>query len=226
VDLVLGIIGGTSLLYADLPPLRMRTVATPYGQAEVRVGDFALLMRHQHNLPPHRINYRACLAALAILGVDTVVAFGSTGSLRPAIRPGSIVIPTDYLSITDIPSIHECTIGHICPRLDADLIRTLGELVSDALTGGVYAQTRGPRLETAAEVKALAKVADIVGMTVASEATLAMELDMRFAAVCTVDNYANGLGEEALTFEQVLATSRKNARRMESILEIIVENCA
>jgi len=223
VRIVLGIIGGTSLLFADLPPLEETTVATPYGRAEVRTGAFALLMRHQHNLPPHRINYRACLAALAILGVDTVIAFGSAGSLRPDIPPGSIVIPTDYLSATDIPSIHECTIGHICPRLDADLIRSLGELIPEARVGGVYAQTRGPRLETVAEVRALACAADLVGMTVASEATLAMELDMRFAAICTVDNYANGLEETALTFDQVLETSRANARRMEKILENIVE---
>ncbi|WP_292517961.1 MTAP family purine nucleoside phosphorylase [Methanoculleus sp.] len=223
---MLGIIGGTSLLFADLPPLERTTVATPYGKAEVYTGGFALLLRHQYSLPPHRINYRACLAALAILGVDRIVAIGSTGSLQPAIPPGSIVIPTDYLSVTDIPSIHECSIEHVRPELDADLVRTLGELVPEARVGGVYAQTRGPRIETVAEVRALAKVADIVGMTVASEATLALELQMRFAAVCTVDNYANGLGDETLTYEHILATSRANAQRTERILESIVERLA
>ncbi len=64
-------------------------------------------------------------------------------------------------------------------------------------------------------------------MTVASEATLALELGMRFAAVCTVDNYANGLGgEETLTYEHILATSRANCRRTEKILENIVERFA
>jgi len=226
VLLVLGIIGGTSLLFADLPPLAKTTVATPFGKAEVHAGAFALLLRHQHNLPPHRINYRACLAALAILGVDTVVAFGSAGSLKPEIPPGSIVIPNDYLSVTDIPSVHECTIDHIRPELDADLVRTLGELVPEARMGGVYAQTRGPRIETVAEVKALARAADVVGMTVASEATLARELGMRFAAICTVDNYANGLGEETLTYEHILETSRANCRRTEKILTTIVERLA
>ncbi|MDK2916540.1 MAG: 5-methylthioadenosine phosphorylase [Euryarchaeota archaeon] len=223
---MLGIIGGTSLLFANLPALEKTTVATPYGKTEVHTGEFALLLRHQHNLPPHRINYPACLAALAVLGVDEIIAFGSSGSLKPEIAPGSIVIPTDYLSVTDIPSIHECTIGHVRPELDADLVRTLAELVPDARTGGVYAQTRGPRIETIAEVRALAKVADIVGMTVASEATLALELGMRFAAICTVDNYANGLGDETLTYEQILATSRANSRRTEIILEKIVERLA
>jgi len=223
---VLGIIGGTSLLFADLPPLEKTTVATPYGKAEVYTGAFALLLRHQYSLPPHRINYRACLSALAILGVDRIVAIGSTGSLKPEIPPGSIVIPTDYLSLTDIPSIYECSIEHVRPELDADLIRTLGELVPEARVGGVYAQTRGPRIETVAEVKGLSKVADIVGMTVASEATLALELGMRFAALCTVDNYANGLGSETLTYEHILATSRANAKRTGDILEKIVERLA
>ena len=223
---MLGIIGGTSLLFADLPPLEKTTIATPYGKAEVHTGAFALLMRHQHNLPPHRINYRACLAALAVLGVDTIVAFGSAGSLKPGIPPGSITIPTDYISVTDIPSIHECTIDHIRPELDADLIRTLGELVPEARVGGVYVQTRGPRIETVAEVRALARVADIVGMTVASEATLALELGMRFAAICTVDNYANGLGEETLTYEHILETSRENRLRTGDILTKIVERLA
>ena len=224
--LVLGIIGGTSLLFADLPPLERMTVATPFGRAEVRTGAFTLLMRHQYNLPPHRINYRACLAALAILGVERIVAFGSAGSLKPEILPGSIAIPVDYLSVTDIPSIHECTIDHIRPELDADLIRTLGELVPEARVGGVYAQTRGPRIETVAEVRALARDADIVGMTVASEATLALELGMRFAAICTVDNYANGLGEETLSYEHILETSRANRLRTEEILTRIVEQLA
>ena len=223
---MLGIIGGTSLLFADLPPLEKTIVATPYGKAEVHTGAFALLMRHQHNLPPHRINYRACLAALAVLGVDTIVAFGSAGSLKREIPPGSIAIPTDYLSVTDIPSIHECTIDHIRPELDADLIRTLGELVPGARVGGVYVQTRGPRIETVAEVKALARVADVVGMTVASEATLALELGMRFAAICTVDNYANGLGGETLTYEHILETSRANRLRTGDILTKIVERLA
>lgn len=223
---MLGIIGGTSLLFADLPELEKTTVPTPYGKVEVHTGEFALLMRHQHNLPPHRINYPACLAALAALGVEEIVAFGSTGSLKQEIAPGSIVIPTDYLSATAIPSIHECSIDHVRPELDADLVRTLGALIPGSRVGGVYAQTPGPRLETVAEVKALAKIADIVGMTVASEATLAIELGMRFAAVCTVDNYANGLGEETLTYEHILAISQANCRRTEIILEKIVERLA
>ena len=63
---MLGIIGGTSLLFSTLPSLEKRTVSTPFGSAEILGGDIVMLMRHQHGLPPHRINHRAHLAALAI----------------------------------------------------------------------------------------------------------------------------------------------------------------
>ncbi len=90
---MLGIIGGTSLLFSTLPSLEKRTVSTPFGSAEILSGDIVMLMRHQHGLPPHRINHRAHLAALAIAGVDRIVAFGSSGSLKPKIKPGSLLIP-------------------------------------------------------------------------------------------------------------------------------------
>ncbi len=121
VVLMLGIIGGTSLLFSTLPSLEKRTVSTPFGSAEILSGDIVMLMRHQHGLPPHRINHRAHLAALAIAGVDRIVAFGSSGSLKPKIAPGSLLIPTDYISLTDIPSIHDHEIEHVRPELSKDL---------------------------------------------------------------------------------------------------------
>ncbi len=220
---MLGIIGGTSLLFSDLPDLEKKTVATPFGTAEVHLGEIALLMRHQFSLPPHRINFRASLAALAITGVDRIVAFGSVGSLKKEIQPGSIVIPTDYMSTTDIPSIHDHAIDHVMPEIDEKLSSVLAELIPEAKKGGVYAQTRGPRIETVSEVKALVEFADVVGMTLASEATLAKELEMKFAAICMVDNYAHGLNHEVLTYEHILKTAKENKERTERILENIVE---
>jgi 5'-methylthioadenosine phosphorylase len=219
---MLGIIGGTSLLFSTLPSLEKRIVNTPFGSAEILGGDFVMLMRHQHGLPPHRINHRAHLAALAIAGVDRIVAVGSSGSLKPKIAPGSLLIPTDYISLTDIPSIHDHAIQHIRPELSKDLGHELSKLVSPARSGGIYVQTRGPRIETVAEVNSLGWIADVVGMTLASEATLACELGMEFAALCTVDNYANGLGDQVLTYEHILSTSRENRARTEEIVTNII----
>ena len=84
-----------------------------------------MLMRHQNGLPPHRINHRANLAALALSGVDRIIAFGSSGSLNLEIEPGSLLIPTDYISLTDIPSIHDHAIEHVRPELSKDLSNQL-----------------------------------------------------------------------------------------------------
>jgi 5'-methylthioadenosine phosphorylase len=220
---MLGIIGGTSLLFSKLPRLNKVRVATPFGPADLLTGDIVMLMRHQDGIPPHRINYRANLAALALAGVDRVIAFGSSGSLRPEITPGSLLIPTDYVSLSDIPSIHDHVIEHVRPELSEALANELSLAVPEARFGGVYVQTRGPRIETVAEVKELATFADVVGMTVASEATLACELGLEFAALCTVDNYANGLGGEVLTYEHILNTSRTHKHRTEEIVATIIE---
>lgn len=221
---MLGIIGGTSLLFSNLPNLEKRTVSTPFGPADLLVGDIVMLMRHQHGLAPHRINHRANLAALALAGVDRIVAFGSSGSLKIPIVPGSLLIPTDYISMTDIPSIHDHSIEHVRPELSKELAEHLSAIVPSARFGGIYVQTRGPRIETVAEVQALSAVADVVGMTVASEATLACELGMKFAALCTVDNYANGLGGEVLTYEHILSTSREHRRRTEEVFSNIISH--
>ena len=220
---MLGIIGGTSLLFSTLPDLEKRQVQTPFGTAELLSGErLVMLMRHQYGRPPHRINFRANLAAMAIAGVTDIVAFGSTGSLKPKIAPGSLVIPTDYISLTDIPSIHDHAIEHVRPEISDALAKRLASLVPEARFGGVYIQTRGPRIETIAEVKALAWVADVVGMTVASEATLARELGMNFAALCTVENYANGLGDEVLTYEHMLEIARLHRDRNEKMVNTII----
>jgi 5'-methylthioadenosine phosphorylase len=221
---MLGIIGGTSLLFSELPRLDTSRVATPFGPVDLLCGDrLVMLMRHQNGIPPHRINYRANLAAMAIAGVDRIVAFGSSGSLKPEIAPGSLLIPTDYISMSDIPSIHDHAIEHVRPELSEGLAKELSRIVPAARLGGVYVQTRGPRIETIAEVKALASIADVVGMTVASEATLACELGIDFAALCTVDNYANGLGGEVLTYEHMLNTSREHRHRTEEIVATIID---
>ena len=222
--MTLAIIGGTSIRFSSLPPLEERIISTPFGKTQVLCGDISILQRHQGNVPPHRINHCANLSALAILGVDRIIAFGSSGSLKREIIPGSVVIPSDFMSLFDIPSIHDHTISHVMPQISRRLGRELAHEFPAAHEGGVYVQTRGPRIETVAEVKVLAGVADIVGMTIASEATLACELGMEFAAVCTVDNYANGISDEIMSWEQVLETSKKFSERTREMIGSIIEH--
>ncbi|NLX48274.1 MAG: MTAP family purine nucleoside phosphorylase [Methanospirillum sp.] len=219
----LAVIGGTSLIDCNLPPLEPRAVQTPYGAATLLEGrETLLLQRHREGRPPHRINHRAHLAALALLGADRVVLIGSTGSLRREIPPGSLLVPGEYASLAPIPTVHDHAIVHASPGFSPGLSERLAAIAPGASRGGVYVQTPGPRLETRREIRALAAWGDVVGMTCASEAALANELGLEVAALCTVDNYANGIGDREVSFEAVVAAARANCERTGAIVARIM----
>jgi 5'-methylthioadenosine phosphorylase len=223
---MLGIIGGTSLLEFTFAEWKKKVVHTPYGSSHLLItSDIALLMRHQNQRAPHRINYHAHIAALAISGVDRIIGFGSTGSLKTSIKPGSLVIPDDYFNLSFSPTVFNHTIGHILPEFSPFLIKQLSDVIPDAHLGGTYIQTNGPRIETAAEIRWMSEVADIVGMTIASEATISRELNIPFAAICSVDNFANGLSSELVTYDQIVSNSRLYKERTEQVLGTIFEQC-
>ena len=206
-------------------------VDTPYGKPSgpVRIGlvgstEVAILARHGagHGIPPHRINHRANLWALKELGVRRIVALSSVGSLRRDLRPGALAVPHDYMCLGELPTFYDDKVVHATPTLD-DTVRKA--LLAAAKRSGVpararavYAQTRGPRLETKAEIRLLSDYADVVGMTMASEATLAAEADVGYASLCTVDNYAHGVAAKTLSYEEILRGARKNAKKVAALL--------
>ena len=223
---MLGIIGGTALLAAKLPPLHKQTIATPFGSTDLYRGTFIFIPRHQKNTPPHNINHKANLAACKILGVDRLILIGSTGGMKQTYRPGTLVLPDDYYAPWLIPTLHDNDIRHVPPAIDPQLRQQLADLIPDAL-GGTYLQTRGPRFETRAEIQSLAPHTDIVGMTIASELTLANELGIPAAALCTVDNYANGIGgADAPDYNEIIAVAKQNGDRISKLLTKIVETLA
>ena len=234
---VVGLIGGSGLRGTSfLATGDARDLDTPYGrpsQAPVvgRLGDtrIVFLARHgaDHRIPPHRLNHRANLWALRELGATLLLATASTGSLKKAIRPGSFVVPHDFVAFWDIPTYHDDDVVHATPGLDPHLRDMLVSAGKDAgasvRSRGVYVQTSGPRLETPAEIRHFATLGDVVGMTMASEATLASELGLPYAAVCSVDNYCNGIVERPLTFDQIRATQERNMDALRRILEKTLE---
>jgi len=223
---MLGIIGGTALLQARLPPLEKIRVATPFGPVQARVGKIVFISRHQNDTPPHRLNHRAHLAAMKILGVDRLIIIGSTGSMHDDLPPGSIVVPDDFFSPWDISTLHKNDIVHTPPSVDAGLREALLGIVPEG-RDGTYFQTLGPRFETRSEISFFARDTDVVGMTAASELTLANELGIPAAALCTVDNYANGVGgASAPDYDEIVAISRRNGDRITDIITKIVEKLA
>jgi len=222
---LIGIIGGSAL--GDefmLEDEQAKFLVTPHGAPSdpPRVGhhagvSVAFLPRHgkDHRIPPHKLNHRANLWALKEIGVTHILGTSSTGSLKDTIRPGSFVVPDDFIGFWDIPTYFDDRVVHATPSLDPTLRAALAAAAKDANAvfqdRGVYVQTTGPRLETRAEIAFFQSIGDVVGMTMASEATLAAELGIPYASLCTVDNFAHGIVDEPLSFEQIRETQRANA---------------
>ena len=212
----LAVIGGTGLYrLAGLEGATRHSVDTPFGAPSDAVvtgrlagQPLAFLARHgeAHALAPHRVNYRANLWALHHLGIRRVVGVNAVGGIRSDMGPRAVVVPDQLIDYTWGRAGSYCDaegaeVRHIdfsepySAGLRAQLLdaaRTAGVPVVD---GGCYAATQGPRLETRAEVERLRRDGcDLVGMTGMPEAALARELELEYACLALVANWAAGCG--------------------------------
>src|SRR3954452_5418019 len=165
----------------------------------------AIVQRHADDgsfVLPHAIDHEANLRPLLEQGCDRVLGIGSVGSLRTELAVGSLVCPDDFIALNLGDSIFGDARAHsapgFAPRWREEVIAAWSEGGQEPRDGGVYWQARGPRFETPAEIRLMAAYADVVGMTIASECIVAGEIGLAYAAVCLVDNLANGIGVGSL----------------------------
>lgn len=192
-------------------------------------GDFVLLQRHgfDHYVRAHEIDNRANVIALSDAGCDRVLGLSSTGSLRVDWPVGTVTAPVDFYAPQVNDTINDDARSHTVPSFDpawrAQVIETwTTHAATPIIDGGVYTQTRGPRFETPAEVRALARIGDLVGMTIAAECILSKEIGLAYAAVCVVDNLANGLDTEPLIIEQFQAAVAANRAALLTDLDTVL----
>lgn len=227
------IIGGTGVY--DVPGLELerRTVETKYGAVDLFVGTngsegLVFLPRHgpEHTAPPHRINYRANIKALEMLGVQRVLALSTVGSLRREIAPASMVLLSNFIDFTHQRHTtfydgDDGVVAHVdvtypyCPSLGSRVLEKGRERDLDIAPEGVYMAMEGPRLETAAEIKMLAQLGgDVVGMTGVPEVTLARELRLCYACVAVSVNWGAGLVTETVDFQSARAASSVSKKHL------------
>ena len=195
----------------------------------IDAGPAMLLQRHgtKGYTLPHRIDHVANMRSLADDGCDRVLAIGSVGGLRPELGPGAFVCPDDFIAPGPSPSAFDDERAHAVPGFPVEWRREVlgawgrsgGPEVRD---GGVYWQSPGPRLETPAEIRLAAQHAHVIGMTIASECVAAGELGLAYAAICVVDNLANGVEGGLLTMEELLAGRAANREAIRAGLEATV----
>jgi 5'-methylthioadenosine phosphorylase len=225
---MIAFIGGTSLIDSTIfQNWSQKKVKTPYGTVSLKNDENSFFLQRHGNppLPPHRINHRANIWALKQVGVEKIISINSVGSLKVSIKPGSFLIPDDFLSFWHVPTFFDDEMRFMVPLMDTDfaaqLCRRSKTLKMPIRLGGIYIQTQGPRLETKAEIYMLKRFGDIVGMTMASEATLCLEYCIPYASICSIDNYCHGISKVPLTMDEIHENVRKNLQRIEIMIESI-----
>jgi 5'-methylthioadenosine phosphorylase len=226
----LAVLAGHTLLGTPFAAnARRLEVPTPHGEvALLDSGSFVYLQRHgiDRYLAPHAIDHAANLAALVEADCDRVLALGSVGSMRPDIPVGSFVAPDDFIALGSQVTLHDDAGGHVVPGFDREwraiLVGAFAAAGVPIRDGGVYWESRGPRFETPAEVRMIAREADLVGMTIASESIIATELGLRYAAICNVDNLANGIAPQPLALHEYEAAKAANRERAQHALAQVV----
>lgn len=204
-----------------------KSIGTQFGQVDYYLrDDLVIIPRHGfgHEVAPARVNYKANVKALETLGVDRVIGIYAVGSITSRLSPGAFGLVEDFLDFTgrdttffdgvDAPLRHTGMVDTFERTLMADFAKAAyraGE--RDIKSGIVYVTTNGPRFETPAEIRAFRNLgADVVGMTLATEATLIHELSIPYAALAYSINWAAGLDEEGLSFLEDESIERLSRR--------------
>jgi len=208
---------------------------TRFGMASLTrafLDDIEIVFLHRHarpdeplvkDVPPHRVNYRANIAALKKIGVTGIFASTAVGSLRREWAPGTLVCLDNFFDLTtnraktffDSRAVHVDFTHPYCNDLRQLLLDAARRESIELQNGGVYAGMDGPRFETAGEIKMLRTLgADVVGMTGTTEATLAREAEISYAGVSIVTNLAAGISDEPLTQEEVLDAMHRALPRL------------
>ena len=235
----IAIIGGSGL-EGLLQGSRTLQLDTPYGPAPpISIGtvgneEVAFLPRHgpMHDLPPHKVNYRANLSALKQLQAQRVIATNAVGAINASYGPGDLVVAEDILDMTkartstyfDIAPVTHIDVSQpYCPDLRKILIESCKSTGVKTWDSGILAATEGPRYETPAEIRMLRILgADIVGMTGAPEVFLAREQEMCYSTLCFISNRAAGM-QERLSAREVTEIGRKVMPTVLTVIRKAVE---
>lgn len=244
---MLAIIGGSGLTQlSNMEIERREVVRTPYGEPSAALafghvcGERAVfLARHGfgHTIPPHLVNYRANIWALKEARVSGIVSVASVGGIRADLAPGTLIVPSQIIDYTwgrkstffeggDTPVRHIDFTHPYDEPLRQRLLAAIRRAGDSAVDGGVYATSQGPRLETAAEIDRFERDGcDIVGMTGMPEAALSRELELPYAAIGVVVNYAAGRSssENGIHFDDIEVVLQESMVRVRNVLECLCQ---
>ena len=238
----IGIIGGTGVydsgLFSDKKEVK---VHTPYGEPSdlVTIGEYgdrrvAFLPRHGkgHRIPPHKINFRANIWALKQLGVKRIIAPSAVGSLSYDYKPGDIALPDQFIDFTKSRQYtfydggqvaHVSVADPFCPELHGVATKGIEKLKFPLHRKATYVCIEGPRFSTRAESKFFRDVmkAEIIGMTLVPECSLAREAEICYLSVATVTDY-DVWADVPVSSKEIIETLHKNVEKTKKMVAELI----
>jgi 5'-methylthioadenosine phosphorylase len=235
-----GVIGGSGF-YELVRNVEHHAVQTPYGPPSDRIAigthegvRVAFLARHGrgHRYPPHQINYRANIWALASVGVTRILGPNASGSLQPQVKPGDFVVCDQFVDRTygreqtfydGPPVVHISGAEPYCPEL-RELAASCGrELGITVHKQGTVVVIQGPRFSTRSESRWFSSAGwEVVNMTQFPEQVLARELEVCYAGISLITDYDAGLegrdDVEPVSVAGVVEVFHQNNARVRDLL--------
>jgi 5'-methylthioadenosine phosphorylase len=243
----IGLIGGSGLdklnIFHDVKEIH---ATTPYGlpsssffSGSIGSCEVLILARHgrDHSIPPSQVNYRANIDALKQLGCQYIFATTACGSLREEIHRGDFVILDQFIDFTRIrintyydhfepgKGGHTAMSEPFSEKLRSILINGCMEKGLSFHPKGTIVTIEGPRFSTRAESNMFRLLgADVINMSIATEASLANEAGIPYAAVALSTDYDSWKhDEEPVTWDDILVVFNENVSHVTGLLVHILE---
>jgi 5'-methylthioadenosine phosphorylase len=236
----IAVIGGSGIRgIFDAGTAKSHALATPWGppsgpveEGEIGGTRVLFLPRHGfgHAIPPHRVNYRANIDALRELGADAIVTVSSVGSLKEELAPGTFVLPSQFVDFTkgrpttffDGGRVYHVSLADpFCPDLAA-AATAAGAAEGSPFNGDrTYVCVEGPRFSTRAESKFFRGFADVIGMTLVPEVTLARERALCYVCLAMVTDY-DVWADRPVEAKEIVEVMHRNADKMGRVLRRLI----
>jgi len=237
----IGIIGGSGLDDPDiLDNVEQIDVETEFGKPSsvltkgiINNIEVIILSRHgkSHQYSPTEVNYRANIKSLKDAGVSHIIATTACGSLRQEIERGDFVIIDQFIDFTKQrkmtlfdsfkDGIHHCPMAEPFDKKIRDiLLQTSKELGFKTHDKGTVITIEGPRFSTKAESKMFRLWgADVINMSIATEASLANEAEIPYAVIAMSTDYDCWKeDEEPVSWKEVFKVFEQNAENVKKLI--------
>ena len=240
---MIGIIGGSGIYnLSNITVLDSFEITTPFGApsdliSKIKIQDQEMLFlpRHgsNHSFTPSKVNYRANICAMKMLGAKGILSFSACGSLREEFKPGDFVLVDQFLDFTKLRAstfFDESIVAHVgmgdpsCNALRAILLNELNKLDISFHHGGAYVAIEGPQFSSKKESLIFKDVfkCDVIGMTNMPEAKLAREAELCYQTIAMVTDFDCWKEDEAhVSFEEIQKIFKENLSKVEKILNSI-----